>query len=129
MKIFAKFGARRGFTLVELLIVISIIGLLTAIGLVAYSQASVNARNGKRKGDMEQLRAALVFYRTDNGTYPVTSSYSSMTTTVASYISSTNIVDPKNTGQYAYSYTGTAQTFQVCANLEPSATAYCLTNP
>lgn len=61
-----------GFTLIELLIVISVMALL--IGAVALNMPSQgrNARDSRRKVDIEQIRSALELYRTDrpNGNYP-----------------------------------------------------------
>jgi len=117
--------------MIELLVVTTIMIVLTAIGLVSYTQVNQNARNGKRKADLETIRQSLVLYRTDNGTYPNTGTYSTMMTTIASYISTTGLQDPKNTGSYVYSYTagGSGATFSLCAALEPSAAPYCVINP
>lgn len=64
----------RGFTIIELLIVISVLGLL--IGTVAMNLPSQgrNARDNRRRVDIEQIRASLELYRTDqvNGNYPAT---------------------------------------------------------
>jgi prepilin-type N-terminal cleavage/methylation domain-containing protein len=63
---------RQAFTLVELLVVISIIGLLSAIATVSMNSARVNARNQKRKADLVQISKALELYYTHYGTYPST---------------------------------------------------------
>jgi len=61
---------KKGFTLMEILIAISIIAILTAIGIVSYASINRNARNAKRKSDVEQMRSALELYRADTGHYP-----------------------------------------------------------
>lgn len=59
-----------GFTLIELLISISIIAILISIAVVQYSSVNQRSRDGKRKSDLEQIRAALEIYRDDKGYYP-----------------------------------------------------------
>jgi len=59
-----------GFSLVELLVTVSIISILIAIGIASYSTINKQSRDAKRKSDLEQIRAALEMYRADNGFYP-----------------------------------------------------------
>ncbi|KKQ23902.1 MAG: Type II secretion system protein G [Candidatus Roizmanbacteria bacterium GW2011_GWC2_37_13] len=60
-----------GFTLIEILVVATIISLLAAAASVAYSQLSKQSRDARRKTDLEQVRAALEMYRSNNDDYPV----------------------------------------------------------
>jgi general secretion pathway protein G len=62
---------RSSFTLIEILVVATIIGLLAAGAVVSYSQLSKQSRDAKRKADLEQIRAALEMYRSNNGYYPL----------------------------------------------------------
>jgi prepilin-type N-terminal cleavage/methylation domain-containing protein len=59
-----------GFTLVELLVVISIIGILSTFAMVSLNTARIKARDALRKGDMTQIRTALNLYYDDNDQYP-----------------------------------------------------------
>lgn len=61
-----------GFTLVELMVVIVIIGLLATIVAVNVIPASDKAAVGKAKADIATLEQALEMYRLDNLTYPST---------------------------------------------------------
>lgn len=61
---------RRGFTLVEMLVVISIVGLLATFAMVSLNIARIKARDAMRKGEMAQLRTALSLYMDQNGQYP-----------------------------------------------------------
>ena len=59
-----------GFTLVELLIVIVIIGILAAISIVSYSGISTSARNVARVQELKQWEKLFELYRAQNGEYP-----------------------------------------------------------
>jgi prepilin-type N-terminal cleavage/methylation domain-containing protein len=61
---------RQAFTLVELLVVISIIGLLSTIAVVSLSSARSKARDTKRQADARQILTAMQLYYNDNGAYP-----------------------------------------------------------
>lgn len=130
---FKKAGSPRsskaGFTMIELLVVTTIIIVLSTIGLISFRQTGMNARNGKRKADLENIRSSLVLYRTDNGSYPATSSFETMLSTISEYTSSVSITDPKNDETYVYAYNSAGPTFTITAYLEPDAEAYTLTNP
>ena len=60
----------RGFTLVELLIVIAIIGVLTTLLMANFIGVRQRARDAQRKSDVRQIQAALELYRSDQGSYP-----------------------------------------------------------
>jgi general secretion pathway protein G len=61
---------RDGFTLVELLIVISLISILAAMGLVQYRNSVVSAREATLKTDLFRMRDAIDQYYADKGKYP-----------------------------------------------------------
>jgi prepilin-type N-terminal cleavage/methylation domain-containing protein len=67
-----KYSSKKGFTLIELIIVISIIGLLSVIGISSFSAIQEDARNAKRKGDLKEMQKALEAFKTRNGRYPDT---------------------------------------------------------
>ncbi|MBC7766658.1 prepilin-type N-terminal cleavage/methylation domain-containing protein [Arenimonas sp.] len=60
----------KGFTLIELMVVISIIGLLSSIVLATLKDARDKATGTKFKSEIKQLVTALELYRTDTGYYP-----------------------------------------------------------
>ena len=60
---------RSGFTLVELLVVITIIGILASIGVASYTKVLATARNGRRQADLSSLRDALELYYSENNRY------------------------------------------------------------
>lgn len=63
----------RGFTIVELLIVIVVIAILAAISITAYNGIQVRARDAQRSSDMAAIVKALELYKIDNGKYPPSS--------------------------------------------------------
>lgn len=66
-----KMKRNKGFTLIELMVVIVIIGILAGLTLTGFAGARKVARDGKRKADLEQIRSALEIYRSDRGGYPL----------------------------------------------------------
>lgn len=63
-------NSSKGFTLIEVLIVVAIIGIIASVVLVAVNQARANGRDAKRVQDLKQLTLALDLYYQDHGTYP-----------------------------------------------------------
>jgi len=64
------FNQRRGFSLIELLVIISIIMLLSTIVLSSLDLQRKKARDAVRKTDIQFLRSALELYSVTNGSYP-----------------------------------------------------------
>ena len=64
-------GFRKGFTLLELLVVVAIIGLLASIILASMKNAREKARYSRTKEELHQFATALELYASDhNGMYP-----------------------------------------------------------
>lgn len=105
---------RKGFTLLELLVVISIIGILVALGAVAFSTAQQKGRDAKRRGDMKSIQNAFEQYYAQNA-----SSYNVTCGTMWTGTQSVGSLptDPKG-GTYVYTSNCTASTYYYCAHLE-----------
>ena len=108
---------RTGFSLVELLITVSIIAILIAIGVASYATINRQSRDTKRKSDLEQIRSALEMYRADIGSYPSAGSGSfvaassatdvlvGLTPSLVSTYLPVIPTDPKSTQSYMYKAT------------------------
>ncbi len=59
-----------GFTFVELLVVITIIGLIFSSGVVAYGSITTRSRDTRRRSDLEAIRQSLEMCRSLTGEYP-----------------------------------------------------------
>jgi len=64
------FSKQKGFTLVELLVVIGIIAVLSAVVLTSLSSSRAKARDGRRVSDIQQIQLALEQYFDKCGQYP-----------------------------------------------------------
>jgi prepilin-type N-terminal cleavage/methylation domain-containing protein len=65
----SRFAGERGFTLIELVIVVAVIGILTAIAIPAYGNIQQTARVNTTKSDLTQLRKAIDLARNKQNTY------------------------------------------------------------
>ncbi|KPK85656.1 MAG: type II secretion system protein GspG [Deltaproteobacteria bacterium SM23_61] len=74
MKIFRDFPKDRsgGFTLIEIMVVIVILGILAGLVLPRFMGRTEEAKKVKAKLQIENLEGALKLYKLDNGAYPTT---------------------------------------------------------
>lgn len=63
---------KKGFTLVELLVVVAIIGLIAGIAVVSMNGVRAKARDARRLSDVKQIQNALAARFSDLGAYPST---------------------------------------------------------
>lgn len=61
-----------GFSLIELIVVITIIAVITAVGVVSFGGVNKKSRDAKRMADLERYRVALEMARQIGGSYPAT---------------------------------------------------------
>jgi prepilin-type N-terminal cleavage/methylation domain-containing protein len=110
-----------GFTLIELMVVIAIIGLLMAAGLAAYTSTQKTARDARRAQDVRAILAAAEQFKANSATsvYPAT-----IAAMAANF--STGVPTPPSGGTlltggsatYNYTVNATNTAFCVCSGME-----------
>ena len=94
---------KHGFTIVELLVTIVVIGILAGITIISYNGISQRSRDSRRDSDVSQLKIAIEKYHSENSTYPSVCSnddqdcsVDALKTSLAPYLKSIPH-DPRNT--------------------------------
>lgn len=118
---------KKGFTLLELLVVISIIAVLLAISVGAFISARATSRDSKRKIDLEQMRGGLELFKADKGAYPNASNggqdSGNVANALAILVSPTAYMgkiptDPGALNYYYYQYISATSGYALCTKLE-----------
>lgn len=114
---------KSGFTIIEILVVIAIIGLLSSVVLVGLTGFRKRGRDARRIADLRQTQSALELYYAKFSHYPAAARWSgddSDTLEAAlkkADIGVTNIADDPTDGQ-SYMYRSNGQGYIIAANLE-----------
>jgi type II secretion system protein G len=142
---YLKNNNKRGFTIIELIVVIAIIAVLAGIVISSVNIYTAKARDAKRMADLRQISKALELYKIDNGQYPSTAgicagnwccSYSvanwnTFGAMMTNYVKLSN--DPTNNGYppwdnikyYTYCYrSDSGAKYDLVANLEDTSSPY-----
>ncbi len=93
---------QRGFTLIEVLIVVSIIGLLTSATLIGLGSFRGAGRDARRLSDLRQIQNGLELYYAKYGNYPASAGWEGELTTGGIGIPSIP-KDPSTNASYTYS--------------------------
>jgi prepilin-type N-terminal cleavage/methylation domain-containing protein len=120
---FSKFHNRKGFTLIELMIVVVIIGILAALAIPRFMQATVKTKQSEAKGILKQIYTMQRTYRQESN--PPT--YGDNAATIIGGAGGTFAVigvEVQSTARYTYTIAAAANTFTATAtaNLDDDAT-------
>lgn len=107
---------KNAFTLLEILVVISIIGILVALGTAAFSTTQKKGRDARRKADIKAIQGGLEQYYAKNTAYPANQGEANDINIFPSGLP----VDPKNSEAYVYTINWSPDGFCACALLENS---------
>jgi len=120
---------KKGFTLFELLVVISIVGVLVGLVTISFSSAQKRARDARRRDDLQALQKALEqYYALSGGTYP-DPCYTSGALTYGGTTLMTNFPSDPKPGWDAYSNSNcNSNGYCYCAHLESTTTGGNSTN-
>ncbi|GAC1499314.1 MAG: hypothetical protein NVS1B10_01920 [Candidatus Saccharimonadales bacterium] len=93
--------SNKGFTIVELLIVIVVIGILALLVVTTYSGIQAKARNSKRSADIGTIQTQLEAFYSQNGYYPSLTDMNSATWIAANMksLDTGALIDPSNATQ------------------------------
>jgi prepilin-type N-terminal cleavage/methylation domain-containing protein len=123
---------KRGFTLIELMIAVAIIGILTAAASISYSSVRLRARDAQRINDLNQLKLVLTLYYSAQtpATFPaittkttINGSSDALTAALVSTYIRQMPIDPVSTGNYVYKYQSSSanKNFTLFGTLENTA--------
>jgi type II secretion system protein G len=126
-----------GFTIVELLIVIVVIGILAALVVTTFTGIQQRARNTERETDIKAVHGQLEAYYAQNGSYPFRDDVNTAAwrATNMKGLDAEALKDPKGSAQTlsaaasntSYGYTPLSSTDGACTTAAGDCTKYTLT--
>lgn len=96
------FKGEKGFTLIELMIVIAILGILAAVAIPNFLNARGKAQDAAALSTLEAMKTSMEMYAADNGVYPVKTSVSELQTALGDNWPSNIKTDTAATGALVY---------------------------
>ena len=112
---------QEGFTLLELLIVIVIIGILAVLIVPNLASGPQRARDSQRKSDLRNIKTALETYYNDKNGYPAAATVGADLTNGGTYLKALP-ADPKTKAAYTYTPAPTSCASGACTSYVLQAT-------
>jgi len=132
MKSNKKIINKKGFTLVELLVVIAIIAILSVVSLASFTRVQIKARDVQRKSDLNAISKALMMYYNDYGFFPNTFEFGNVdvgfTGANKQIYMRENPIDPRDSNgwkKYIYLVSPSKTSFNLFADLENKDDSQC----
>lgn len=122
---------KKGFTLLEMLVVIGIIAVLVGLGAASYSTAQKKARDAKRQSDLTAAQQMLEqCYSVNTFQYPtVSNSSGTLSPSPCPNGITFSITDPLNNATYKYVVTAsTVSSYTLSATLETTGGTFSVSN-
>jgi prepilin-type N-terminal cleavage/methylation domain-containing protein len=107
---------KKGFTLLEIIIVITIIAVLATAGVGAYSGSLQRAKDSKKMANIEIIKQAVINYYNDNSDYPISFKDSTM---IPKYLGN-NFLNYNDV-----TYSNTASTPRDCSSGSLAGQSFC----
>lgn len=112
----------KGFTLVELLVAISIIAIISGIGFMSLGAVQRSGRDAQRESDLRTIQSALQQYYADKNFYPV-SNLDDLTTGTKKYLKS--VPEDPLEEDYGYIARSSASATTTCSNTATNPSDKC----
>lgn len=118
-----KTDKKFAFTIIELLVVISIISILSLIVVYSFDRVRKNSRDAQRKADLSSIASALEFYKTDKKKYPSSDFADKLTklsNIVPNYLANIPTDPERSTTQSEYQYKSDGNQYKIVATAPES---------
>lgn len=111
---------KQGFTLIEMLVVIFIIGLLSSVVLVGLGTFRARGRDARRIADLRSIQNILELYYAKNGQYPASQNWDGLRNELINAGIGVSALpnDPLNNQTYYYGASNNQQSYVLGASLE-----------
>jgi prepilin-type N-terminal cleavage/methylation domain-containing protein len=121
---------KKGFTLIEVVLVLAIGGLIFLLAFLAFQQVSRNRRDTQRRSDVARMSASWSDQKADNPTATTATIYAAWQTSITAATGIPNLTDPTTNARYVQDQTAgtravgdfwvndTTTPTQVCVRLE-----------
>lgn len=119
-----------GYTMIELLVVATIIVALAGLGIVSYQRTARTSRDNRRESDVKLLKVAMEFYYETYKNYPTANSVSALMSNgnFRQFVQRDSMIDPLNRAPYQYTVSSNSTGYQLCYRREATALQVCVTD-